>query len=212
MTDALIARLAQDLKPVPPNALLRLLGVAAAAGLLVSTVAMMSWLGLRSDLGQAVATASFWIKSLYTLGLGLLGAWAASRTARPGEGGRLPLALVLPVVMLIVVGAGVSYALAPPEQRWELLMGASALVCPFYILALSMPLLVAMIVFMRRMAPTHLTLAGLSAGLMAGALGAWVYSFHCPESGVPFLALWYSLGIAAAMSVGALAARVLLRW
>ena len=59
---------------------------------------------------------------------------------------------------------------------------------------------------------TDPTLAGLSAGLMAGALGAWVYSFHCTESGMPFLALWYSLGIAAVMLVGAIAGRLLLRW
>jgi cytochrome oxidase assembly protein ShyY1 len=37
-------------------------------------------------------------------------------------------------------------------------------------------------------------------------------SFHCPEAGLPFLAIWYSLGIAAAATVGALLGKTLLRW
>jgi len=47
---------------------------------------------------------------------------------------------------------------------------------------------------------------------MAGALGAWVYSFHCTEAGLPFLTLWYSLGIAAVVLVGTVAGRLLFRW
>ena len=64
-------------------------------------------------------------------------------------------------------------------------------------------------------APRRANQAGLgraAVGLAAGALGAWVYSFHCTEGGLPFLALWYSLGIAAVTAAGALAGRVLLRW
>jgi hypothetical protein len=72
-------------------------------------------------------------------------------------------------------------------------------------------LLVALMIFLRRMAPTSLSQAGAVAGLAAGGLGAWVYSFHCTEWGVPFLAVWYSLGVVAVMLVGALAGRIALR-
>lgn len=212
MTDDLIARLARDLKPVPANALTRLFALATAAGLLLSTAAMTSLLGVRPDLGQAVGTPNFWAKFGYTFALGLLGVWAASRIARPGESGRLPLSIVPAVVALIAIAAVISYGMAPPEDRHNLVMGSSALVCPFYILSLSMPIFLAVIMFMRRMAPTNLPLAGLAAGLMAGALGAWVYSFHCTESGLPFVGLWYSLGIVATMAIGALAGRWILRW
>lgn len=93
-----------------------------------------------------------------------------------------------------------------------MLMGASALVCPLYIILLSIPGLVAGMLFMNSLAPTNLTAAGASAGLMAGGLGAWAYSFHCTESGLPFLALWYSLGIIAVMILGVALARLFLRW
>jgi hypothetical protein len=212
MTNDLIARLADDLRPTPANTLRRRLGVATAIGIFFSALAMLSLLGVRSDLAQAVATASFWVKFTYTLALGLLGAWAASRIARPGETGRLPLSIAPVVVLLVGVLSIVEYEMAPPETRRALVMGATALVCPFCILGLSLPLLLAIMHFLRRMAPTHLTLGGLSAGLMAGGLGAWVYAFHCPESGLPFLTLWYSLGIAAVVLIGTLTGRWLLRW
>ena len=91
-------------------------------------------------------------------------------------------------------------------------MGSSALVCPLYIMALSFPFFAVVMAFMRRLAPTELTLAGAAAGLLAGGLGAWVYSFHCTEGGLPFLAVWYSLGVLAVALAGALLGRSLLRW
>src|SRR5436305_1310905 len=47
---------------------------------------------------------------------------------------------------------------------------------------------------------------------LAGAAGALVYSFHCDEFAVPFLAIWYTLGIALAGGLGAGAAKLVLRW
>ncbi len=118
------------------------------------------------------------------------------------------LALVTATAILSIV----DLALAPAEARPNMLLGSSALLCPFFIAALSAPFFVAGIAFMRQAAPTRLTLAGASVGLAAGALGAWVYSFHCTEGGLPFLALWYSLGIIAVTAAGAVLGRALLRW
>ena len=117
MTDELIARLVDDLKPVPANALLKVLGLAAAAGLFLSAVAMIVWFGLRPDLAEAAGTAGFWVKFAYTFALGSLGAWAASRVARPGEGGGLQLRLVAGVVVLMAVAAIITYVAAPPAER-----------------------------------------------------------------------------------------------
>ena len=72
--------------------------------------------------------------------------------------------------------------------------------------------LVGNITIMRRLAPTSLTAAGFAAGLLAGGAGAWVYAFHCTESGLPFITLWYSAGILATALLGALIGRWLLRW
>lgn len=212
MTDDLIARLVDDLKPVPAQALLRRLLFAILLGTLISVLSMAMVLGFRPDLVEAAGTAMFWVKFFYTAALGLAGIWAVARVSRPGQGGRRPLSIVLVVVTVIAVVSIVDYALAPLEARPAMLMGSTALLCPFFIVALSAPFFAAGIAFIRQAAPTKLTVAGASVGLAAGALGAWVYSFHCTEGGLPFLALWYSLGVMAVTLAGAVLGRSLLRW
>jgi hypothetical protein len=212
MTDDLINRLVADLKPVRRTALRERLALVITAGLIVSAVLMCLWLGLRPDMAEATDTAIFWIKSAYTLILGLLGVWAVERLGRPGSRGRAPLLGALICFIVVTVAAAWNYMSAPAHAREEMLMGATAWVCPLYVMALSTPLLVAALAFMRRLAPTNPTLAGAATGLAAGALGAWVYSFHCTEQGLPFLASWYSLGIAAVAVIGALLGKALLRW
>ena len=212
MTNELIARLSDDLRPTPANALVRGLAIATLLGLLASAALMLLSLGPRPDFWQAIGTPIFWIKSAYTAGLALAGIWATERLGRPGISGRMPLILAVGLLLALPTGSVVDYALAPVTARRAMLMGSSALVCPFYIAALSLPPFLAVIVLMRRLAPTNLPLAGAAVGLAAGALGGWVYSFHCTEEGLPFLALWYTTGVAAVAALGALLGRTLLRW
>jgi hypothetical protein len=84
--------------------------------------------------------------------------------------------------------------------------------CPLMIAALSMPALIAALLALSGTAPTRLALAGGAAGLLAGALGALAYALHCTESALPFVALWYSLGMVIPAAAGALLAAALLRW
>ena len=44
-----------------------------------------------------------------------------------------------------------------------------------------LPVFVATLWAMKGLAPTRLALAGAAAGLLAGAVGAVVYTLHCPE-------------------------------
>jgi hypothetical protein len=46
--------------------------------------------------------------------------------------------------------------------------------------------------------------AGAIAGLVAGALGATAYAFHCPDNSVPFVAIWYSTLVALCGVIGAI--------
>jgi len=48
--------------------------------------------------------------------------------------------------------------------------------------------------------------AGAIAGLVAGALGATAYAFHCPDDSVPFIAIWYGTLVALCGAVGAMLA------
>ena len=50
------------------------------------------------------------------------------------------------------------------------------------------------------------------AGLVAGAIGAAAYAFHCPDDSLPFVALWYGTAIAFCAAVGAILGPRVLRW
>lgn len=212
MTDDLIARLSADLRPVPANIKQRLLFGAAAAGAAFAGLVMFSALGLRADLPAAFADPIFWTKFGYTLILAVFGAAATFALARPD--GRIvwPWLAALGLAALLGGAAAVQLLQSGPAATMTLVVGSTALVCPWFIIALSMPLLAGIMAAMRKLAPANPTLAGLAAGLMAGGGGAWVYSFHCGENGLAFLLIWYSLGIAAVALLGAIIGRFLLRW
>ncbi|MBS3847429.1 DUF1109 domain-containing protein [Devosia sp. BSSL-BM10] len=212
MTDELIDRLSSDLKPVRHNALPRLVVGAVMASGVVAAIAMLAWLGTRADIATAPGTMIFWTKFGYTLALAVLGGVATLALSRPDGAIRWPW-LAAPLLLLgVFIAAIVQLAGAEPDEMMPLVIGGTSLVCPWRIVALSVPVLVALLMALRRLAPANPTLAGLAAGLFAGGTGAWIYSFACGENGVMFLALWYTLGIAVVAGLGALLGRFLLRW
>jgi hypothetical protein len=77
---------------------------------------------------------------------------------------------------------------------------------------LSIPALGGVLWAMRGLAPTRARMAGLAAGLLAGAVGAAGYALACGETAMTFVAIWYSLGIAMTGALGALLGPRLLRW
>lgn len=212
MTDDLIARLSADLKPVRPMALQRLLIGATIASTLVAIIAMYLWLGMRPDLDAAMSTMNFWTKFGYTLSVAVLGGVATMALARPDGRIRWPWFAALGLLALLVVAAFMQLARAEPDDMMPLIIGGTSLVCPWRIVVLGLPMLLAAILALRRLAPANPTLAGFAAGIMAGGAGAWVYSFACGENGMMFLALWYTLGILIVGVLGAVLGRLLLRW
>ena len=210
MTDDLIARLASELRPVRPMAMQRLLIGALLASAVLAIVAMLMLLGMRPDMQAAAVTMIYWTKFSYTLALALLGLAATLVLARPDGRTRWPwLAAVGLLALLVVLGV---IQLARADDMMPMIMGSSIVRSLTYIPVFSLPVLLAGILALRRMAPTRPTLAGFSAGIMAGGTGAWIYSFACDEPGMMFLALWYTLGILTVGAVGALLGRLLLRW
>lgn len=212
MSNELIDRLTADLQPTRRRALpIRLFGW-AGIGVLLSAILMLAWLGPRPDMMAAAGTMMFWTKFAYTAIFAILGALAALNLARPGGGmWRQVIGVVALVVLTGIAGLVQMWIMGPDETR-RLVVGSSALLCPLYIVALSVPIYGATVVAMRRLAPTNLALAGFAAGLFAGAAATWVYAFHCTESGMPFITIWYTAGILAAAVLGAIAGRFVLRW
>jgi hypothetical protein len=212
VSDALIDRLAADLQPVPPRALERRLAMAFAIGLGLTALLVVLMLGMTGmrPFGAAWGSPMFWVKLGYAVSFGFLGLSATPVLARPE--GRIIWPLAMTAVLAIL-------ALAIGSMGWmgagfplPMLMGATALVCPWLILLSALPLLASLLVALRGMAPRSPTMAGLAAGLVAGGFGAAAYAIYCGETGMMFMAVWYSLGIGLSAGLGAILGRWLLRW
>ena len=210
-TDDLIARLSGELEPAARGQVGRLLALGLIGGLAGSGLLMWAVLGLRPDLSAAMMGGAFWMKFFYVLAIGALGLWIVERQARAGADVRLPALLLGVPVVALVVAASVQLS-APRADSAALIMGQSAGVCAFLILALALPVFAGLFLALRRLAPTRLTLAGAAAGLSAGGWAAAVYCFHCIESSAPFIVIWYSLGMVLAAGLGAFLGRWALRW
>ncbi|CAN5501019.1 DUF1109 domain-containing protein [soil metagenome] len=212
-TDELVNLLATGVAPVPAHAVARRLAVAVGAGLPCAALLLAVTLGIRPDLALAASEWMFWLKPAFVACLVLAGWLAAERLARPGMRlGRSVWALLALPVLVLWLAAVVVLADAAPEQRADLVLGDTWKSCPFNIALISLPLFAATLWAMKGLAPTRLALAGASAGLLSGALGALVYALHCPESAAPFLAVWYVLGISLPTLAGTLLGPRLLRW
>lgn len=211
-TDVLIEQLAERLEPISPWAARRNLVGLTVCGVAVAAVAILSWRGFRPDLMTAMAGAMFWTKFAYTLAIGVLALWAAERLGRPGANPTRPMALLVRLLIVFALAAVVRFVMAQPGERHQILMGHSAMICPWIILGLSLPVLASAIVGLRGLAPTRPTLAGFAAGVSAGGFAAFAYAFSCNESGMPFVAVWYTMPVLLAGGLGAVAGRFALRW
>jgi hypothetical protein len=209
-TDTLIDLLARDAGPAPRAVVTRRLSPAAAAGLMGSSLAAIGIFGLLP--ADMFATAVPWTKIAYAGSLAIAAGWLTARLSRPAALITRPqLALVAVVVLMAILGT-VSLISQPESDRAAALLGRSWSSCPGNVLMLSLPSLAAALWAVRGLAPTRPRVAGLSAGLFAGSLGAVGYSLSCPEPSLAFVAVWYSLGIALTGAVGAVLGPRVLRW
>jgi len=211
-TDDLVTMLATGAGAVQPNQALRRYAVAVGAGALVALLLMAILLGPRPDLAAAVLRPIFWVKVAFAGSLAAANWLAVLRLSRPGMRlAGLPGALAAPVLAIWLLAA-IALARTDAPQRAAMVMGDTANSCPLLIALLSVPVFIAIVWTMKGLAPTRLRLAGASAGFLAGAVGTLVYSLHCPETAVPFVAVWYLLGMLIPAAAGAWLGPRLLRW
>lgn len=209
-TETLIDMLSRDAGPAPGALAARRLSPAALGGLLASALAAIAWFGAIP--APMFATAAPWTKMGYAGALALAAGWLTARLSRPAAPLQRPQRVIVAVVAVMAVVGGVSLMSAPPGGRVQALLGLSWFSCPWNVLALSLPGLVAALWAVRGLAPTRPRAAGFAAGLMSGSVGAFGYSLSCPEASSAFVAVWYSLGIALTGAVGAALGPRVLRW
>jgi hypothetical protein len=209
-TDALVDMLARGAGPAPRTPVARRLSPAVVVGLLLSAGVAVTWFGTIP--AQMFATAVPWTKIAYAASLALATAWLTARLSRPAASASRPWRATAGVLLAMALVGGASLVATPADARLGAMLGQSWSTCPWSVLALSLPALLAALWAVRGLAPTRPLAAGFAAGLLAGSLGAFGYALSCPEASPAFVAAWYSLGIGLTGCVGAMLGPRVLRW
>ncbi|MBK5959462.1 hypothetical protein CCR97_14775 [Rhodoplanes elegans] len=209
-TDELIQALVADRETREPFGSGALAG-AVALGLVGSLLVYAATLAPR-DLATALFQPRFDFKLIVALTLALAAVPVVGRLARPdGQPGRATLAVLI-APLLLAIGVLVELAVVDSSAWRARLIGENAVACLLCIPLLSAPILAAVILFLRKGAPTRPDLAGVFAGLLGGGLGAFLYASHCPDDSPLFVATWYPLAISGVVVASTLLARRLARW
>jgi hypothetical protein len=212
-TQQLIHTLASDLQTetVAARARPRWSRLAILTGLasLVSLAAIVLLLAPSPHLAHGPgATIGFSALAGATLAAGAF--WATLRLSYPE--GRLGLWWLLLPLGILLLGLGLEMSRTPSSNWSARLWGDSPGACFLCVTALSLPILVAALVALRDGAPTHPRLCGAMAGLLAGGIAAALYTLHCPENSLLFVASWHVPAVLTVTFLGALAAGRWLRW
>ena len=210
-TDQLINLLSTNLEPVKRGETKRTLTWTILAGGLAAVCLMLATVGLRPG-GGWFFSGYLLLKLLFMLILIGAGAALLAKLVSPGQDGRKLYTVIL-LAFLAIGSAGVcALLLGPPGARDQMMMGSQWATCALCIPLFATVPFAALIWALRRGAPTNLTRTGAVAGLVAGALGAVAYAFHCPDDSIPFIALWYGGMVALCALLGAMLGPRLLRW
>ena len=186
--------------------------MAIIGGLAISAALFSMNLGLRPDIVSALGTWRFDMKLADSLFLVIVTAWVVLRLSRPTTTAPSAMrSLAVPACLLL---AAVIYELATvPASAWlPRAMGMNGLMCLANIIFLSILPFGAVVYALRQGAPMSPALAGATAGLLAGALGATVFAMHCMDDSPLFVAIWYTLATGLMAMVGLLVGRYALRW
>ncbi|UJX46104.1 NrsF family protein [Xanthobacter sp. YC-JY1] len=209
-TDDLIRALAADARPV--RSFRSTLALALVVGVVAAACVFALRLSPRPHLLALLVEWRLAFKFAVTLSLAAVALVLALRLSQPGARvGRAARALLVPA-MLLAAGVAAELVTTPASQWRHELVGRYAIYCTTLIPMIAAPALGALLLALRRGAPTHPTLAGAAAGLAAGGIAAALYALHCVDDSPLFFLTWYSIAVAAVTAVGALVGSRLLRW
>lgn len=188
MSEALIAGLARDIRPVRR---LRPAWQRAGGGLLLAlaaAAALAVWHGPRPNLADALASPGFIWRLAGAAFTAVFGALAAAQLSVPG---RSPLWLAAPMAGICVWVAGIGHGCA---SAWVVLLPGmlapeEAASCLLTVVLTGLVAIAAMTVMLRRGAPQRLVPASLAAGLAAaGCAGATLTLLHPIDASAMVLA------------------------
>lgn len=211
-TDQLIDMLSANVEPVKRGQLGKTLAWALVIGGASSFCVMLATVGLRTEAVGGFHIGFLALKVLFMLSLIAIGTALLVKLIRPGQDGRkLFRLIVLPFLAVGVTGI-VALALQPSAAWDRMILGTEWVSCLFCIPLFAIAPFALLIWALRKGAPTDLKRTGAIAGLVAGALGATAYAFHCADDSLPFMAIWYGAMVVFCAWIGARLGPRLLRW
>lgn len=211
-SERLLDQLASGLTPVRSRSARRDGAIVGALALV--ELALFLMMGFhRPDMHHAMGEMSFWWK-LATLGLiAAIGVGTVVRSLDPSIAPHRGLrwaAVLAGVALLIGWGIDATHrAGVPLIARLEWREGVA---CLFSMELLSLPMLIALAVLMRRGAPAHRRESAMAAGLGAAAWGAFVFFFACGHDDPLYIAFWYGLGCLLTALAGRALLPLVTRW
>jgi hypothetical protein len=211
-TDQLIDILSTNVEPVKSGQVWKPLIWALAIGGAASFCVMLATVGLRTDAAGGFHVGFLALKLLFMLSVIGTGTALLVKLICPGhEARKLFRFLFLPFLVAGFVGI-VALALQPSSAWDRMILGTEWVTCLFCIPLFAIVPFALLIWALRKGAPTNLKRTGAIAGLVAGALGATAYAFHCSDDSLPFVAIWYGAMVVLCAWIGARLGPHLLRW
>ena len=211
-TEELIRALVSDCT-IRPVALRQAFALAVIPAVAITLCLYFVVLGPRPHLIALLATEP---RLLFKISLAfllvLLSALWVLRLARPGiDPRRAALALCI-IPVLLATAIALEFHTVPASLWTQKAIGTNAVHCLKSITFLGFAPLIAILLWLRYGAPRDPVVAGAAGGLLAGAIGAFLYATHCPDDSPFFVALWYTLAITFLTALGAVVGSRLLRW
>lgn len=211
-TDQLIDMLSTNVESIKRGQLWKTVVWALTIGGAVSFCVMLATVGLRTGAAGGIRVAFLAVKLLFVLSLAGTGAALLMKLICPGQEGRKLFRLVFLPFLAAGLAGTVALALQPSSVWDRMILGTEWATCLFCIPLFAIAPFAVLIWALRKGAPTNLRRTGAIAGLVAGALGATAYAFHCPDDSLPFVALWYGAMVGICAVIGAVLGPRLLRW
>ncbi len=211
-TESLVERLAGQLRPVRRRSPLRDGALLVAMGL----AELAAFLGLgfmRDDMATAMGAPSFWWR-LASMGLvAALGAGVALFSTDPARSPRRGLRwIAVCVAPIFAAGWLIDAGRDGSADLLARLDWTHGVQCVWKMVVLSLPAMAALVLLLRRGAPTDRSGTALAAGLAAAAWGAFVFVFACPSDDPLYIAVWYTIDCAIVTLFGRAIVPLLTRW